>query len=45
MASGERLALDWTARDESGTPLPSGVYLLRARLGDEVIGRKLVLLE
>jgi hypothetical protein len=32
--------LEWDLRDDRGTPLPDGVYLVRARLGDTVVCRK-----
>jgi outer membrane protein assembly factor BamB len=42
---GEIISLAWRAEHEGGAPLPSGVYLLRARLGRETVTRKLVLVE
>ncbi len=42
---GELLSFNWRAQDAGGNLLPSGVYLLRARLGDELRSSKLVLVE
>lgn len=45
LSGGETLSLSWRAEDGRGLPLPSGVYLLRARMGGEFVTRKLVLVE
>jgi hypothetical protein len=36
--------VDWSARDRSGRPLPSGVYAVRLTAGDSVESRRVVLL-
>ena len=38
----ERLVVPWHGEDERGTRVATGVYMLRARVGDEVRARKLV---
>ncbi|MBM4118999.1 T9SS type A sorting domain-containing protein, partial [bacterium] len=38
------LLTEWRGRDEQGEPQAGGVYFLRARLGEEVQTRKLILL-
>ncbi len=45
LAGGETLSMNWRAEGERGRPLPSGIYLLRARMGGEFVTRKLVLVE
>ncbi len=38
----ERLVIAWHGEDERGTQVATGVYMLRARVGDQVRTRKLV---
>lgn len=35
------LTLHWNGRDASGSLVPAGLYLVRARVGDEVLNRRL----
>ena len=42
-AAGEHVVV-WDGRDEAGRAVPSGVYLVRLHLGDELRTRKLELL-
>ena len=35
--------VQWSARDDEGDPLPSGVYFVRLRVGNEVHSRKITI--
>ncbi len=40
---GEKVALVWDGRSERGRVLPSGIYLVRAKLNDRTVSRKITL--
>ena len=35
--------VQWSARDDEGEPLPSGVYFVRLRVGNELHSRKITI--
>ncbi|MFQ6104981.1 MAG: FlgD immunoglobulin-like domain containing protein [Candidatus Glassbacteria bacterium] len=37
--------VDWDGRDETGIPLPSGIYLIKARAGTFKATRKVTLIK
>ena len=37
-----RTAVSWSGRDETGVPVPAGVYFVRLRVGEMTVQRKLV---
>ncbi len=41
----EAAAIVWDGRDEDGTALPAGIYLIRARVGEEFVTGRLVLVK
>jgi glucose/arabinose dehydrogenase len=43
VAEGVPVALGWDGRDANGASSSAGVYFLRARAGDEVVGRRVAL--
>ena len=45
MRGGERRVFEWDGRDDRGGALASGVYFSRARFGDQVFSRKMLLLK
>jgi len=42
--AGQNYSLNWNGRDQSGTTLTSGIYLVRIQAGNQILSRKVTLL-